>query len=172
MKIFRALFLYCNYINTFDTMLDYTNKEFVRSFCISDFRHDRTTKANVIINGRHYTKHGTYCATTLVANHWKVFDPSVEQFKHVYLVGVARQHPNDNNIRYSDGVEIAEENAFANPCMMLIFEKALSFEDIENFMWKYLELQPIQFIRTKEEKNCMMVDKLVKKCTKLIYGES
>ena len=133
-------------------MLDYTNKEFVRSFCVSDFRQIRTFHKNVIINGRHYTKHGTYCATTLVANHWKVYDPSVEQFKHVYLVGVARQHPEDNSIKYADGVEIAAENAMCDPCMTLIFDNPLSYEKIEEFMWSYLVELPLNPILTTEEK--------------------
>lgn len=132
-------------------MLDYTNKKFVRSFCVSDFRQDRSLDSNVIINGRHYTKHGTFCATTLVANHWKVYDPDVKQFKHVYLVGMARQHPDDRNIKYADGVEIAAENAMINPCMTLIFDRPISFESIEDFMWKFVSEQPIQYVRTTEE---------------------
>ena len=133
-------------------MLDYSNKEFVKSFCVSDFRQDRETFSNVIINGRKYIKCGTYCATTLVAHHWKVYDESINQFKHVYLVGVARQHPDDANAKYRDGVEIAETNAVLNPCMTLIFDNAIEYDRVEHFMWEYLNEQPIQFIRTYQEK--------------------
>lgn len=133
-------------------MLDYTNKKFIRSFCVSDFKHERNVSNDVIINGRLYTRHGRYCATTLVANHWKVFDSSINQFKNVYLVGVARQHPDDASAKYSDGVEIAEENAFINPSMTLIFDNKLSYEEIEFFMWKYIENIPIQIIRTRKER--------------------
>ena len=132
-------------------MLDYTNKQFIRSFCVSDVRQERMASSNVIINGRNYIKLGKYCATTLVANLFKVYDCSINQFKYVYFVGAAKQHPNDISVKYSDGVEIAAENAMTNPCMVLTFDEPISYEAIEELMWRYISYSPVKYVRTRKE---------------------
>lgn len=132
-------------------MLDFSNKEFVRSFVYSNFKHDRSVCKNVIILGREYCKIGTMCATTMVCDCWKVYDSSVKRFKYVYMAGVARQHPKDINIKYSDGVEIAHKNALDKPVMQLVFDEPIQFEAIECMMGDYISQLPIQMVKTKQE---------------------
>lgn len=132
-------------------MLDFNNKELIHSFVISDLRQDRSHSKREIILGRTYTKFGIACATTMVTDCWKVYDPSVEQYKYVYLSGVARQHPEDINIKYSDGVELAHEMAFANPVMKFVYNKPASYENIELMMWQYIAGLPVEFVKTQKE---------------------
>ena len=132
-------------------MLDFTKKKFVRSFNYSNFREDRTLVKEVRINGRSYLKRGTKCATTCVAHYWKVFDESVNRFKNVYLVGVARQHPDDRSATYAEGIEIAAENAMISPVMTLVYDEPAPFELIEHMMEVYVAGLEERFVRTKEE---------------------
>lgn len=148
-------------------MLDYSNKEFVRSFTYSNLRNDRRTSKQEVILGRIYTKYGTACATTMVTDLWKVWDPSVEQFKYVYLSGMARQHPEDINVRYADGIEIAHENAMMNPVMTMVYDKPISFEQVEYMMSIYVSGLPVQLVKTKKEieyddflNNCEEIDEV------------
>ena len=132
-------------------MLDYSNKEFVRSFTYSNLREDRRTEKREVILGREFVKFGTACATTMVCDCWKVYDSSVKRFKYVYLAGVARQHPTDICVKYADGVSLAHENAMTNPVMTLIYDKPVQFEFIEYMMRCYVSMLPVQFIKTKKE---------------------
>lgn len=132
-------------------MLDFLNKEFVRSFTYSNFKRDRRTFKDEVILGRVHTKHGIACATTMVCDCWKVYDDSVKQFKYVYLAGIARQHPKDRNIKYQDGVSIAKANAMVDPVFTLIYDKPACFEFIESMLEAYVSQLPIQLVKTKEE---------------------
>ena len=67
-------------------MLDFSNKEFVRSFHWSDISCDREMETTEIVLGRTYTKHGKGTATTVVVDCWKVWDPSVKLNKFVYYI--------------------------------------------------------------------------------------
>lgn len=135
-------------------MLDFTNKEFVRSFIYSNFKHDRRMIKDEVIFGRVYTKQGIACATTMVCDLWKVYDPSVERFKYVYMAGVARQHPSDICVKYKDGVEIAHEKALTEPVLTLIYDKPVEYEFIEHMMEAYVYQLPKQMIKTKRELEC------------------
>lgn len=132
-------------------MLDFSNKEFVRSFTYSNLKNDRHVCKDEVILGRKHTKHGIACATTMVCDCWKVYDPSVERFRYVYLAGVARQHPKDILVKYSDGVEIAHEKAMTDPVMKLVFDDPVAFEYIEWMMQQYVNMLPIQLVKTKKE---------------------
>lgn len=132
-------------------MLDYSNKTFVRSFTYSNLKEDRRICKKEVIFGRTYIKHGIMCATTMVCDCWKVFDPSVEQFKYVYLAGVARQHPNDICVKYADGVELAHQNAMMNPVMTLVYDRPVEYEFIEGMMELYVSQLPQQMVRTNKE---------------------
>ena len=132
-------------------MLDFSNKEFVRSFTYSNLKKDRRIAKEEVILGRKYIKEGTMCATTMVCDCWKVYDPSVERFKYVYLAGVARQHPMDIMVKYSDGVEIAHENAMTNPVLTMIYNDPVSFEFVEYMMEAYVSSLPIQMVKTRKE---------------------
>lgn len=149
-------------------MLDYSNKEFVRSFTYSNLRKDRRISKQEVILGRTTTKYGTACATTMVTDLWKVWDPSVEQFKYVYLTGMARQHPQDITVKYADGIEIAHENAMINPVMTMVYDKPISFEQVEYMMEIYVSGLPVQFVRTRQE---IEYDKFLKNCEEIEYVE-
>lgn len=145
-------------------MLDYSIKEFVRSFTYSNLRKDRRTSKEEVILGRTIIKYGTACATTMVTDLWKVWDPSVEQFKYVYLTGMARQHPLDITVKYADGVEIAHENAMTNPVMTMIYDKPISYEMVEHMMELYVYNLPVQFIKTHQE---IEYDKFLEDCEEI-----
>lgn len=132
-------------------MLDYSNKEFVRSFTYSNLREDRRTTKREVILGREYTKYGTACATTMVCDCWKVYDTSVKRFKYVYMAGVARQHPSDISVKYADGISIAHENAMVNPVMTMVYDEPVQFEFIEYMMANYVSQLPVQLIKTRKE---------------------
>lgn len=132
-------------------MLDFSNKEFVRSFTYSNLREDRRIQKREVILGREYIKYGTACATTMVCDCWKVYDPSVERFKYVYLAGVARQHPSDISVKYADGVEIAHENAMTNPVFTMIYDRPVEFEFVELMMSNYICQLPVQLVKTRQE---------------------
>lgn len=132
-------------------MLDFSIKEFVRSFHYSNLNEDREYSNEEKIFGRTYTKYGKHTATTVVVNLWKVYDPSVKQSKYVYLGGVARQHPNDNVVTLKEGLEIAEEKAFIEPEIMWIYPEQVCIPCMIDMIRNYVWLMPKEFVRTKEE---------------------
>jgi hypothetical protein len=140
-------------------MLDFSTKEFVRSFHSSDIKDERYAEKTEVVLGRTITKQGRCTATTVVVDLWKVFDPSVKLYKFVYLGGVARQHPNDTEISLKTGLEAAEEKAFSNPDFKCIFPEILEVADVVALMNFYISCMPIEFIRTKEEKAIMEIEK-------------
>lgn len=139
-------------------MLDFSNKEFVRSFHWSDISCDREMETTEIVLGRTYTKHGKGTATTIVVDCWKVWDPSVKLNKFVYFGGVARQHPNDTKITLKEGLEVAEEKAFTNPDFMFTFQDLVDIDVIVSLMEVYASGVPMEMIRTSEEKNMMELE--------------
>lgn len=128
------------------------NKELVRSFDWSDYGQNRSIEKRVKINGRTYYKQGTYTATSIVGDLYKVYDQSDEQFNYLLLIGVARQHPNDEKISFAEGIERAALNAKMNPNMIFKFAHKVNWdffrEIAENYVYNYL---PKELIRTKEE---------------------
>jgi hypothetical protein len=132
-------------------MLDYTNKEFVRSFTISNFKDDREISKEQVVNGRIYLAIGKKCATTVVIDLWKVFDPSVKSYKYVYLGGVAHQHPNDYAVKYQEGVEIAHERAMVEPSIVFETKEHMDFTRVEAIGRIYIASVPEQLLRTPQE---------------------
>lgn len=133
-------------------MLDYSTKEFVRSFHWSDMSDDRELVKTEVVLGRTYYKIGKGTATTVVTDCWKVYDPSVKLFKYVYFGGVARQHPDDTEITLKTGLEIAEEKAFTNPDFIFTFNDFVEISLVVDLMKTYASGIPMQMIRTSEEK--------------------
>ena len=147
-------------------MLDYSSKEFVRSFVYSNLKEDRRIQKREVILGREHIKLGTACATTMVCDCWKVYDSSVERFKYVYLAGVARQHPQDISVKYADGVAIAHENAMVNPVFTMIYDNPVQFEFVEFMMENYISQLPVQFVKTRQE---IEYQDFINKCEEEIY---
>lgn len=132
-------------------MLDWTNKKLVRKYHYSNIDDDRNCVKSVNINGRLYDKHGVDCATTMVALEYKVYDPSVKQFKTAILCGIARQNPGDIVLVKELGIEIATTNAMINPIMVLEYPKRPSERIIYYLMSSYVLGLPIQFVKTANE---------------------
>ena len=132
-------------------MLDWTNKKLVRKYHYTNANDDRNCVKSVNINGRLYDKHGVDCATTMVALEYKVYDPSIKQFKTAILFGIARQNPGDIVIDEELGIEIATTNAMINPIMTIEYPKHPSERVIYYLMSSYVLGLPIQFIKTSKE---------------------
>ena len=115
-------------------MLDWTKKKLVRKYHYSNVNDDRQCIKSVNINGRLYDKHGVDCATTAVALEYKVYDPSVKQFKIAILVGIARQNPGDIVLDKELGIEIATTNA-------MIIKVAIKMNRISELI-RYLKKSP------------------------------
>jgi hypothetical protein len=132
--------------------MNYLEKELVRSFDWTDYGKNRSIEKRVKINGRVYYKQGDYTVTSIVGDLYRVYDHSQEQFNYVMLIGVARQHPNDEKISFAEGIEKAALNAKMNPDMVLKFAHKVNWEYFrelaENYVYNYL---PKELIRTKEE---------------------
>lgn len=132
-------------------MLDWSNKFLVRKYHYSNLNDDRRCTKSVNINGRLYDKHGVDCATTAVALEYKVYDPSVKQFKVAILVGIARQNPGDSVVSLESGIEVATENAMINPVMKFEYNKRPNERVIRYLIASYVLGLPIQFIKTSSE---------------------
>ena len=132
-------------------MLDWTNKELIDIYHYSDYKTDRWISKQVKIKGRTYDKFGEKCATTVAILEYKVSDPSTNNFKTAFLVGVARQNPYDSVISLNEGYEIATENAMINPQMILVYDSRPSAEVIDYLVETFINSLPIKFVKTKEE---------------------
>lgn len=132
-------------------MLDWTKKQLVRKYHYTNAYDDRNCVKSVNINGRLYDKHGVDCATTAVALEYKVYDPSVKQFKTAILVGIARQNPGDFIIDEEMGIEIATTNAMINPIMRFEYPNKPSEKVIYYMLVNYVLGLPVQFIKTSKE---------------------
>ena len=132
-------------------MLDFLRKKFIKQYVYSNIDSDRQCVKSVRINGRLYDKHGVDCATTFAALVYKVPVCGVKQFKYVILVGIARQNPCDNVLDKKIGVEIALENAWANPVMSVQYSDDVTEEIIYELVSSYSAGLPIQFVKTRQE---------------------
>lgn len=132
--------------------IDYSNKELVRSYHLSDFKEPRTYQTEEIINGRTYIKTGRYCATAFVAEVWDLHSSSDEQFNYVMHIGMSRQHPNEYMATNSQGIEIAAERAMMDPIAIIKFICLPSWDDFANIARSLMNNVPCEFIRTSEER--------------------
>ena len=131
--------------------MDFLRKELVDSFFFTDYNRNREYSKKVVINGRTYVKFGTHTATTIVANVYKVYDPSVESYKYVALFGISRQHPCDVKVTKEEGIELANIAADTNPFMTCQFDEAPSYHTFKYMADIYICSMKKQLIKTKEE---------------------
>ena len=124
----------------------FLTKEFVTSYFYDNCSLDRFVCKPVKYMGRTYNKIGQETASTVVGNIYKVFDPSLKLNKYLMIVGVARQHPNDNVAKRDIGVEIASENAMMSP-------KLISLDEFKEFAKMYISTFNTEFVRTADERN-------------------
>ena len=103
--------------------------------------------------GRTYNKIGQETASTVVGNIYKIFDPSLKLNKYLMIVGVARQHPNDNVAKRDIGVEIASENAMMSPKATIEFDRLISLDEFKEFAKMYISTFNTEFVRTADERN-------------------
>ena len=132
-------------------MIDWLDKELINIFYYSDVNEDRRTTKSVRINGRLYDKHGVDCAISAVALYYKVYDPSINHYKYVILIGIARQNPYDTNIDEETGFELATENAMINPVVTIEYNDNVKDDVIYSLIGSYVCGLPVQFVKTKTE---------------------
>lgn len=131
--------------------MNFFRKELVDTFFYTDLNQNREDSKEVVINGRTYIKLGTRTATTVVANLYKVWDPSVKFYKYVALVGVTRQHPCDVKVDKEKGIELANEAANINPSMTITFDHKITYHEFKNFALSYISSLEPKFIKTRQE---------------------
>ena len=130
---------------------DFLTKTLVRSFDWNDMKEDRSMYEQVCINGRDYIKMGVATSTTVVGNLYLVEDQSVKQNKYVLLVGIARQHPCELNVRRSEGVEIANIKALNSPVMQIEFDHEVTWDEFKELADWYVAWQTPKMLKTNEE---------------------
>lgn len=128
-------------------------KKLVDEFVVSDIHTDRSCeKETVLDNGRRAVMKGTYCASTFVGKLYKMNGPSKNPLeRYVLFVGVARQNPMDNRQDEDLAVEMAAENAMANPIMTIKLPNAITGEDFARFVSPYLDAMPTKLILTSKQ---------------------
>ena len=126
---------------------DYLTKELVNSFSFTTITKDREACADVMINGRTYTKWGKLQAVTMVGNVWK--DTFGNTIMHV---GIARQNPKDTIIDKQTSYEVAQNRSMNNPDIVinLVPENLNEFNFGQMMSW-YCDAMKLQFVKTKEE---------------------
>ena len=130
---------------------DFLNKNLVRTFNWDDLCQNRSISEEVFINGREYLKTGVATATTIVGNLYLVYDQSVKHNKYVLLVGIARQHPNDLQVKRNEGIEIANLKSLDTPVMQIEFDHEVTWEEFVELAEWYVEHQTPRFLKTSEE---------------------
>ena len=130
---------------------DFLTKNLVRTFDWNDLGQNRSISEEVCINGRKYLKTGVTTATTVVGNLYLVYDQSVKRNKYVLLVGIARQHPNDLQVKRNEGIEIANLKSLDTPVMQIEFDHEITWYEFKELAEWYVEYQTPRFLKTREE---------------------
>ena len=130
---------------------DFLTKTLVRSFDWNDMKEDRSMYEQVCINGRDYIKMGVATSTTVVGNLYLVEDRSVKQNKYVLLVGIARQHPKELNVKRSEGVDFANHKALNSPVMQIEFDHEVTWDEFKELADWYVAWQTPKMLKTNEE---------------------
>ena len=130
---------------------DFLNKNLVRTFNWDDLCQNRSISEEVFINGRKYLKTGVATATTVIGNLYLVYDRSVKHNKYVLLVGIARQHPDDLQVKRSEGIEIANLKSLDTPVMQIEFDHEVTWDEFKELAEWYVVYQQPRFIQTSEE---------------------
>lgn len=132
-------------------MID-VSKEFVKSFSWTSLTENREVLKPVVIDGRKYYKTGREQAVTFVGNLYKI---GGQMSKYVLYVGMAKQHPDEHNVLVQDGIDIAAENAYTNPMLVMEVFKDFDYNAFSEMMTTYWEYMPLDMLRTKEEKELL-----------------
>ena len=143
-------------------------KELVNTFSYTTATQDREAYADVSINGRRYRKYGTLQAVTFVGNLYKVgiqskgylnlkegenvsLKPLKNEEKYVLMLGMSKQHPYDTKVNKELGYELANDNAFNNPCMIIEVHGKFNKRRFVDLIENYLDTMKFEFIKTKGE---------------------
>jgi len=126
---------------------DYLTKELVNSFSFTTITKNRESCAEVMINGRTYTKWGKLQAITMVGNVWR--DTYGNTIMHV---GIARQNPKDTIIDKQTSYEVAQNRSMNNPDIVInsVPEYLNEFNFGKMMMW-YHDAMNLEFVKTKKE---------------------
>lgn len=130
---------------------DFLTKNLIRTFDWNDLGYDRSISEEVFINGRKYLKMGVATSTTVVGNLYLVYDRSVKQNKYILLVGIARQHPNELQVKRNKGIEIANLKSLDTPVIQIEFDHEISWDEFKKLAEWYVVNQTPKFIKTREE---------------------
>lgn len=131
--------------------MDFLTKDLVRTFSYTTMNECRGIERQMVVNGRTYVKFGQAQAVTLVGNLYKCWDPIVESYKYMLMVGVAKQHPCDLNITKREGYAIANENAHISPSMIVEVNKDFNKEKFQFLSMCYIETMHLNMVKTKQE---------------------
>lgn len=136
------------------TKFDLVTKELVATHVFSDINMCREDEVYSFVKGRTIVSLGTRTATTIVGNVYKVFDSSVESFKYLFLLGVARQNPCwCYPVDKEEAVERAMTNALIDPVLTMKLDAPVEYEQFDNLCQTFIEdFQTKKLILTEEEK--------------------
>lgn len=136
-----------------------TTKELIRSYSFNDIYCNRNAEHRKVIKGRTIIELGTRIATCFVGNLYKVYEPSVESYKYLLLVGVARQNPDyDSPISVEEAEEAAAINAFTKPILTYVADEPLTDDNFTDLSLVLRETLPVILVKTPEEKNIIFLE--------------
>lgn len=136
-----------------------STKEWVRSYAFNDIYTNRNDERRKVIKGRTTIELGTRIATSFVGNLYRVFDSSVESFKYLLLVGVARQNPDyDSPISVEEAEEVAAINSLLNPVLTYVVDEVIDDDHFLDLCIVMREMMPKIFVKTPEEKKMVFLE--------------
>lgn len=136
-----------------------STKEWVRSYAFNDIYTNRNDERRKVIKGRTTIELGTRIATSFVGNLYRVYDSSVESFKYLLLVGVARQNPDfDSPITVEEAEEVAAVNAWLNPVLTYVVDEVIDDDHFLDLCIVMREMMPKIFVKTPEEKKMLFLE--------------
>lgn len=136
-----------------------STKEWVRSYAFNDIYTNRNDERRKVIKGRTTIELGTRIATSFVGNLYRVFDSSVESFKYLLLVGVARQNPEyDSPIAVEEAEEVAAINSLLNPVLTYVVDEVIDDDHFLDLCIVMREMMPKIFVKTPEEKKMVFLE--------------
>ena len=144
--------------------MDFLTKDLLKTFYFTTINNERMDYKELVVNGRTYYKFGKYQAVTMVGNLYKVYDPDVESFKYMLMVGVAKQHPRDLKITKKEGFEIANEKAYACPSIVIEVSSKFDVNAFYGLAENYIDtvmLPNLNFVKTGTEiMQCNIFEKI------------
>ena len=136
-----------------------STKEWVRSYAFNDIYTNRNDERRKVIKGRTTIELGTRIATSFVGNLYRVFDSSVESFKYLLLVGVARQNPDyDSPISVEEAEEVSAINSLLNPVLTYVVDEVIDDDHFLDLCIVMREMMPKIFVKTPEEKKMVFLE--------------